>query len=468
MLTEALIRVFGLSLTIVIARILGVEKFGLLNFAYALSSICLVISDFGFERLTVREIARRSSRAAKFMSNISAIKVILYMIMAGLCAGIVLWTPFSEKRLFVVLAVFMESAAQQHLLFVCSFFKAVQKMEREALIRSLLAFLLFLSGLGILLAGLGLEGLVVSRVIISLLCLTLGLFWVSKEFKIQLAKVSWRYAKKLMKLSLPLAFYNICVMIYLSINMVILGFIRGNAAVGYYSASHKIIMLILVIPGAISWASLPVLSINWQESFDSFKTTYQKSVRYLLLLAIPIAVGTFLLSKEGIMMLYGKDYLPSVALLCILVLCIIPDYLNHIFAVALISMNRQKTAVLSAIVGAVVAVLTSIIFIPRWGERGAAISFVLAMLSVFLLQFIIVSRDFHLTIPLRIITRTTLAGAAMAVGILLLKKILTALPTLISGSMVIYIGSLLILGEIKTNELKYACLLLYNVTKHKK
>ena len=60
---EVMPQALGLGVTILIARMLGVENYGLLSFAYSLSTILLVVPKFGFDQLAVREIARRPSRA---------------------------------------------------------------------------------------------------------------------------------------------------------------------------------------------------------------------------------------------------------------------------------------------------------------------------------------------------------------------------------------------------------------------
>ena len=448
-------KALGLGLTIAVARMLGVQKFGLLAFAYALSDICLALPSFGFDWLTVRELARRPSRASRFLVNISLVKVALYVPMAGLCTLAVLLGPNVQARLFVVLVVFMIAATQQHLLFGCCFFRAMEKMEREALVRLILAVLSLVTGLVVLLAGFELKALVVSRVAVSLFCLGLAILFIKKDLGVSPLKPSWRYAKTLVRMSAPLALFYMLVMVYISLNLVILGFIKGNLATGYYSAAFKIIALVLYVPASVAGAALPVLSKSWKDSHQVFHHVYHKSVRYLLLLAIPLAAGTFLLGEKGIIMLFGKDYLPSVAVIRVLVFCLVPDFLNHIMSATLISMNRQKVAVIAVSVGAVAALVSCFIFIPRWGAVGAAASVVVSRSAVFFFQFCALFSQFRGIATFVTGARAAVAAGLMGLGLVWFTAIGMPLPLLVGLSVIVYSGALLLLGEMTFHEAKH-------------
>ena len=463
--TEVLAKALGLGLTMVVARMLGVEKFGLLAFAYALSSICLVLPNFGLDRLTVRELSRRPSRASQFLVNISAVKGVLYLPMAGFCALIVLLGPHAEGRLFVVLVVFMGAATQQHLLFGCSFFRAIQKMEREALVRLILAVLLLVTGLAVLMAGYGIKSLVASRVVVSLFCLGLVILFIKKDLGVSLLKPSWRYAKRLVRMSAPLAIFYILVMFYGSLNIVILGFIKGDLATGYYSAAFKIIELFFYVPASVTGAALPALSRSWKDSHQVFHQVYQKCVRYLLLLEIPLAVGTFLLGERAIILLFGRDYLPSVAVIKVLALCLLPDFLNYIMSAALISMNRQKVAVIAALVGAVVALVSCLIFIPLWGAVGAAASLAVSFSAVFFFQFCALFRQFRVLATFVTAARAVVAGGLMGLGLVWFTAIGMPLPLLVGLSIIVYSGALLLFEEVKFHEVKLGYELLRDLGK---
>jgi len=455
-LSEVLVKVIGLSITIAVARMLGVEDFGLLAYAYALAGICLVVPDFGFNRLTVRELSRRTSRASRFLVNISAFKAILYLPAAATCTFIVFFNSQDYSRLLVVMVVFLVLATQNHMLFACSFFRAIQKMEREGMVRLTLAALSLLTGIAVLFMGFGLKALVVSRLAVSVLCLFLSILFLHRDLGVSLVKVSWRYSKTLIAMSTPLAIFTIFVTVYSFLNVVILGFIKGDIETGYYTAGLKIITLFSIVSRGLAEASLPALSKYWREDSIAFQQASQKSMRHLLLLAIPLAAGVFLLGGKAIILFFGTEFIPSVYVIKILAFSLIPDFLNTILAAILISMNREKVAMEATGVGAVIALGFCIMLIPRWGAVGAAYAWLTAETVVFFFQFCALYHRFGVAKQLVTAFRATLAAGLMGVVLICLIRIGIPIPFLVGLSIPVYAGALLALGEVKITEVKFA------------
>jgi len=462
-LTAVLTNALGLGLSVVVARMLGVENFGLLAFAYALAAICLAVPQFGFDRLAVRELARRPSRASRFLVNISAVKGCLYIPAGAACALTIWFNAHDYERLLVVIVVFVVMAIQQHIVFACSFFRAIQKMWREGLVRLILSVLLFSIGLAVLLAGFELRALVVSRLVVSIFCLGLAIFWIKKDIGIALVKFNWRYSQKLIRMSAPFALLYILVLVYGSLNLTILGFIKGDLFTGHYSAASKIIALLSFVPAGLAGASLPALSKLWKESHQSFHQVYQRSVRYVLLLGFPLAAGTFLLGEKAIVLLFGREFISSVPVLTILTFSLVPDFLNHIMSATLISMDRQKAAVMAALVGAIIALVSCFLFIPRWGAVGAAASLVLSVCGVSLCLFCALIGEVRMNTMLVIAVRSGVASGLMVFGLFAFTTIGMSLPVLVGASVPVYAGALLALGEVKFYEVKRGYELLRDV-----
>lgn len=454
--TEVVGKFFGLALTILVARVLGVANFGLLNYAYALAGICLVVPEFGFDRLTVRELARKPSRASRFLVNISAVKAVLILPAAIVCALTIFFQSDRHGVVLVVMIVFLFMAIQNHTLFACSFFRAIQKMEREGLVRIILAFFLLLTGFAVLLTGFGLKALVISKLAVSVLCLGVAIFFIHKDLRVSLVKITWKYSKTLIGMAAAFAGLRTCAIIYTSANLVLLGFFKGDVETGYYAAAFKIISLFSIVSASVAGASLPVLSKYWKENTVAFHQTYQKAVRYLLVLAIPLAAGVFLLGQEAIVLVFGKEFIPSVITIKILAFSLVPDFLNTILMPTLISMNREKVALAATTVGAIVALAACIILIPVWGAKGAAFAWLIAETAVFFFLFCVLYRAPWVFGQLVTAIRATLSAGVMGIVLFLSVTIGIPPPFLVVISVLVYAGSLLALGEVKIHEIESA------------
>jgi len=446
---------FGFLVSMMVARILGVKSYGLLAFAYSVAVLCVVVPGFGFNRLTVRELARRPSRASRFMVTVSVLMWLFTLPMAGICALVALFdqNQNGESRLFVILMVFLFMATQQHMLWICSFFRAFQKAGKETFVRILLATLWLFTGIVVLSTGFGLKILVTSRLAATILCLGLTIFLVKKDFKIVIEKFRWRYAKMLVKMSAPLAIFYILAIASPLLNLVILGILRGDVDTGYYSAAEKIVSLIGVIPVSLAWAALPYLSREWVNSQEEFSKTYRKIIRYALLISIPLMVATYFFGGKTISLLFGKEYILSVPVLSILAFGIVPFFVSQINGTALISMNKQNVAVLSVLSGMVVVILTSIVLIPMWGPVGTAFSRLVSLYVILLVEMKVLFRNWWNRGLISTLIKSLAAGSAMAMAAFLLTRYSSALPVLIGLSLAIYTAVLLLIREISLHEL---------------
>jgi O-antigen/teichoic acid export membrane protein len=87
-----------------------------------------------------------------------------------------------------------------------------------------------------------------------------------------------------------------------------LSLMKGDAAVGLYSAAYQLINALGFIPVAFTAALLPVLSRLHITGQDSLRFAYQKSFKYLLLVALPIAVATTLVADRIILGIYSSGF----------------------------------------------------------------------------------------------------------------------------------------------------------------
>jgi O-antigen/teichoic acid export membrane protein len=78
--TEALDKSFSFVALILVARHFGPEIYGKFAFALSFLAVFIIIADFGFSTLTVREVAKNKSNSQQYIDNILFIKVFLSLI----------------------------------------------------------------------------------------------------------------------------------------------------------------------------------------------------------------------------------------------------------------------------------------------------------------------------------------------------------------------------------------------------
>ena len=124
---------------------------------------------------------------------------------------------------------------------------------------------------------------------------------------------------------------------------------------------------------------------------------FEQGVKYLLLIAMPIAFGIAVLSKDIVLLLYTDEYLPSVLPLQILIISLIFSYLSFPIGAFLNACDKQKAQ--TAIVGTVMVVniFLNIILIPRLGVAGAAVAALVGNVLLTVFGYFIVPKITHVS-----------------------------------------------------------------------
>ena len=371
-------------LFIYIARKLGGEDFGKLSFAFSFTGMCILIADFGLNRLLVRNVSRQKELTEEYVANIYVLKILLSFMCVIAMGMFVLLTGYTGEMITLVMifggAMFFRSLLEVS----CAVFNAHEQMDKEAVLKGISHILLFISGAVVLALGFGLFELSNVFLIVYLISSILGCFMVYRGIVKIRPCFNLRFWYFILKESMPIALTVTFGVIYVKIDIVMLSLIRGdNVEVGWYSAAVRIIELIHVIPAIIASAIFPIFSTLHKDSMDSLGKVYKTSFRYLLVVALPIVVGTLLLSDRIIDLVYGEEYVNAIPVLRILVCSLIFVFVNYIFLNILVAADRQKINAIVTGICLFVNISLNMCLIPYYGYLGAAYATVITEIALF-------------------------------------------------------------------------------------
>lgn len=173
---------------------------------------------------------------------------------------------------------------------------------------------------------------------------------------------------------------TIAVKIYGSSDTTMLGLMKNNYVVGIYSVSTKIYTMVGALWSAILAVTIPRLAmLMGTKQYKKYHEILDQLINLLIILVIPALVGLIMLSKEIVLLIAGQQYLRSTSSLAILSLALIFSALNGLFyQCVLIPAKREKYAMWSTFVAAIVNIGLNFVMIPLLSENGAAITTVLA------------------------------------------------------------------------------------------
>lgn len=440
----------GFIYTMYTARYLGTEQFGVLSFSMAFVGIFGVLESMGFDALGVREIARDKKLAKKYLGNVIPMKIILGVSCLGLIAFFIKNLGYPEQTVKVVCFISVGMLFNSFTQLFNSLFKAFEKMEYESigiiankvLVFTLTLFAIFLKYDLVKISAI--YALASSIVFIYSLLICIHKYVVPK------IELDWNFWKDSLKKALPFFLAAVVNIIAFKIDVIMLSTIKGDEAVGYYSAAYRLIEVLLIIPAALSGSLYPVFSRFHTLPKKALNSAYEKSFRFLFIAGIPISVGTTLLADRIILLIYGEEYYLSIMALKILIWTIPVIFISYVIGTLFASINRQVLSLKISAFAMALNVVTNLVLIPKYSFLGAAVTTVITYAVSFILSFYFISR---LTCKIPIASfalKPIVANAIMGVFILSFAGI--NLFLLIASSAAIYTIMLTIFGVVSKTD----------------
>lgn len=172
----------------------------------------------------------------------------------------------------------------------------------------------------------------------------------------------------------PFIASSIFVFIYFDIDTIMISILIGQTEVGWYSGAYRLLTVFGFIPGAFMSAVYPVMSRFYDSSNDSLGIFFDKSLKYLLVIVLPLAVGTFIVADKAVLLIYGKEYVQSILVLQVLIWTQIAIFQNQVFSTMIASIDKQIVQPITTGLLALSNIILNFILIPIFGIIGAAVA----------------------------------------------------------------------------------------------
>lgn len=438
--------------TIHTARYLGAESFGTLCFAIAFAGISCLLTDLGLNVLTTREVSRNNLLVGKYVGNILLIKIILTIITLGFTTIAITILGYPFKTVLVVYLITFSTIISSFTSLFNSIFQAFQKMKYISASVILNSILMFAGTVIAISQNLDIISFAIIYLLVSSIIFGYSLFICIWKFLLPKIELDLPFWKNLLKESLPFWMTSVFVIIYVRMDMIMLSMMKGDEVVGWYAASYRLIDGLSIIPGVFMSVMFPIFSRCYVDSKNLLELAFKRSLKFIILIAFPIGIGTTILSNEIIMLIYGNAYVPSGIVLKILIWAGVLSFINWIPATLLISTNRQKDLMIFTCIGAILNLVLNYLLIPSWSYSGAGISTVITELVVGSLMLYQIQKTQSFLAPfLDVILRSLISAIIMGIFILIFKNY--TLFLLVPFSSILYFTVLFIVNGVNKDDL---------------
>lgn len=373
--SQVVSKAIAFSYAIFLGRALGPSDFGLYVYVLTIFGLASQLSDFGFNRFFIRDVARGEANISYYLSNIFTLRFILMLGVVFLAGVIILIFDPQISRSSLAIIALLTILPNGSAMTMEAVFLAIERMVYPAI--SLVFLSLSVAVLGVVafsLFGWGIQGIVsaflIAHVLYFILC---GLFLFRERISFQLS-FDFPFWRKAVLSSIPYGILAALGLIYFKIDTILLTILRSESETGFYGVAFKFLEALHFIPLSFGLAVFPLMARLHSQDIVRLESLYYSTLKALSLIAFVTFLLIFILAPNLIQILFGQSYAPSVAVLRILSFTIFFMFLHVPGAHLLFATEKfLKQVILLSIFTVSFNIILNLIFIPRYGILAASI-----------------------------------------------------------------------------------------------
>jgi PST family polysaccharide transporter len=385
---KALRLALGVAVGGLVARYLGPEQFGVLNYALALVALFAILANLGLDALVVREIARNPGEREVLLGSAFALKL------AGgalaLCGALAASFFLREENdslpwlvLPAALALMFQAFDTVDLWFQSQLKARYAVVARNAAFIAAAIVKVALVFLGASLAAFAWTVLLEA----ALAAIALAAAYRLQRHRITAWRASMTQGVLLLRQGWPLLLSGFMVAIYLRIDQVMLGQMAGAEALGVYSSAVFLSEPLYLVPMAIVSSAAPALAQVRDSDPALYRTRLEQLFRLVVFLSIAMALPVSLFATPLIVLVFGQAYQDAGQVLAVHVWATVFVALGVASSQYLVLEGLTRISFERTLVGAALNIVLNLLWIPRYGALGCAwatlVSFAAASLFLF-------------------------------------------------------------------------------------
>lgn len=374
MAAQVMMKALGFLFNVYVVRRLGDEHFGRYAAVMAFVSIFAIFSDLGMAPYMLREIAADRKNVRWLLPNVVALRLLLSI---GVVAASTLVANLLGKGPEMVLGIFIGACS----LFMYAFqgpldstLVAWERLDYSATFSFASQLVFWGLGTAFLIIGWGFVGLLVAS-LVSVASLAL------LEGRIVLREVGWNELTlvphrwgELIKASLPFGISGLSFSLQSQFDTAYMSIMLTDAAVGWYNVPLQLVQMSMLLAQSVCSSMFPSLARAYSEDRISIYGIVQRTLKYLLMLSLPIAVGGAILADRLIPFLYTEEFVNSIVLMRILIWTVPILFLSELLGVVNLATHRERTVAKINVFNAFISVVLNLIAVPVAGAVGAALA----------------------------------------------------------------------------------------------
>lgn len=356
-----------------LTRALGPEMYGKYGFAINVAAFFMLLSSPGFVPYGVRAAAQHPGREQDICAKIIALRLVFSIV--GMIS-LVLYTLFlvpddKQIRLLLLLSGLLMLPGA----FNLDWFLTGKSLIVPVAIASVISQIIYTVTILLFVTNDQSAWVVpVGTLAGELVCICILLYVVGRYYGLQWPHLSRQDFREIVPSAMLLGLASFMSLTYNNVDTILLGYLRPMEEVGLYTATYKIMMIVMSFLAILSKVFFPLFASSVGNREDS-QTNSDLFLKILFFTSLPLMFGGMLLAEPIVQFILGNKYSGSGLLLTLLLPNVLAGGLaNYYASMKLVALNKNKEYLVSVSIGALSNLLLNIIFIPLWGAKAAAVT----------------------------------------------------------------------------------------------
>lgn len=379
------------AITVLIARKLGSEEFGIYALGVAISGLIWRFFIVGPTSILGREVARVLEKGLLTFRMFLLFELLLIPIgiLSGFVYSLVAGYP---KRIIMCIILISIAKAFEYLQDTIRYY-LLGKMKEIAFGTTLFlrAIIIFISVSIPLYLGSHIEGVVLCQIFGSIGLFLLLYQWFTPGFGFLL---NYKSLKWMVTESFPLSVSGVLSILFSRIDILMLSIMAEVKEVGLYNVALTIPVALEIIPSTLASQMFPRLSALYIKSNSESYRLIKRFVFGVLLFGLILSFVIFLVGKKAILLLYGKEYQEATFALIILGFGFVFRFMTCITGTAMTAMNLQRYGIPIYSIAVLSNAIGNYLLIPKFSHVGCAISTSFSFFLLFLMSLIVIHKPF--------------------------------------------------------------------------
>lgn len=379
----------------IVSRIIGPDKFGIINFAAAFMAYFTLLINFGFDLSATRAIAAKRDdlqERNKIFNQVFLAKLILFSISFILFLIALFTVPQLSNEKHV--AIFSFLLCLSWVITPNWLYQGMQELSRVAIF-NLATKVIFT--VVILLLVREKSDYVWQPLAISSAQIVVGIFsfWFAlRRYKIHISLPKIRPVLDLLWNERVIFFSMVVINLYTTTNVVLLGFLQTPEQVGYYTAGWRLIIIIqTIIALPLSQSLFPFVGSAFAQSREKGLDVVRQLVPIVTIITGCAALALWLLGPLVIAIFYGQKFEPSIMVFRILAFVpMVISWSNLLGIQTMINLKMDKTFFRITLSGAVTSIILNFILVKRFGFIGSAWCWLLTEILITTAMYVVLAR----------------------------------------------------------------------------